>query len=87
MMWWNQAGEGNGQWLVMGVMMLLVWAATIALLARLIRWGRSTRSRTEGDPTTERAGQLLAERFGRGEIDEAQFIRARTLLRSQSSRS
>lgn len=86
-MWWNEAGGGSGQWLAMGVMMLLFWAATISLLVWFIRRGRSTLWAGADHRTIDRADELLAERFVRGEIDEAQFTRGRTLLHSSTGRS
>lgn len=87
MMWWNNAGWGSGQWLAMSLMMLLFWGAAISLLVWLLRRGRSTLSTGEHGRTSDHANELLAERFARGEIDEAQFERGRTLLRTRDGRS
>lgn len=84
MMWWTNAG---GQWLPMGLMMLLFWGALITLVVWLIRRARSTPSIDKHHQANDHADDLLAQRFARGEIDEAQFNRARLLLHPHGTRS
>ncbi len=64
----------------MGFMMAVLGGTAIALglwLVRRSRLEREVPSRRRGGAQADRA---LAERFARGEIDEAQFTRARTIL-------
>lgn len=87
MMWWNHGGWGAGDWLAMVFMMLIFWGAVIALVVWLVRSSRSAPSTGDQRPATDRADELLAGRFARGEIDEAEFTRSRTLLHAPSGRS
>lgn len=95
MMWWENGSWNGGSWLPMTFMMIgmvLFWAAVIALGVwgvRTARGGRRSPStattgsatRTDAaDPAPTPGEALLAERFARGEIDEAQFTRTRALL-------
>lgn len=82
MMWWNHGGWGAGEWLAMSLMMLIFWGAVVALGIWLVRSTRSTPTTPEPAGMTDGADRLLAERFARGEIDESEFARSRTLLRS-----
>jgi putative membrane protein len=91
MMGWNNEGWGAGQWVAMSLMMLVFWLAVIALGVWLIRSTRRT-ARTPESAIFERATEtdgaqrLLAERFARGEIDETEFTRSRTLLGASPSK-
>jgi putative membrane protein len=86
MMWWNHGSWGAGEWLAMSVMMLIFWGAVIAFGVWLMRGTRSTPSAAGRTTTTDGAQQLLAERFARGEIDETEFTRSRTLLRTSPAK-
>ena len=79
MMWWDHGGWGAGEWLAMSLMMLVFWAALIALVLWLVRSFR-TDQRSDTTAPTARADEVLAERFARGEIDEDEFTRRRELL-------
>jgi len=82
MMGWNNGGWGAGQWVAMSLMMLIFWVAVIALGVWLVRSVRSTPTTPEAATVSDGAQRLLAERFARGEIDETEFTRSRTLLRT-----
>ncbi|MDQ2838863.1 MAG: SHOCT domain-containing protein [Actinomycetota bacterium] len=86
MMGWNDGGWGAGQWVAMSLMMLLFWVAVIALGVWLVRSVRSTPTTPEAATVNDGAERLLAERFARGEIDEAEFARSRTLLRTSPAK-
>ena len=81
MMWYGHDGMGWGGWLAMSLTFVLFWGAIIAFA---VWWVRSYRSDhgTDRTPTTDRADEVLAERFARGEIDEDEFTRRRELLHS-----
>jgi len=68
MMWWND-GWGWGGWLGMSLLMLVFWGALIWLIATLVgnRSGKDT-------PPLRRAAEVLAERFARGEIGQAEYL-------------
>lgn len=68
MMWWYH-GWGWGGWLAMSLMMLAFWGAVVGLIVWLIR----TNSRQDKAPPPQRAEDMLAERFARGEIDAAEY--------------
>ena len=85
MMWWSNGGWGLGTWLTMGLMMVIFWAAVISLgvwAVRAVSTGHPAlpRRRRPG-----RAEQELAERYARGEIDEAQFTHARSILHADDT--
>ena len=81
MMIWGNGSWGVGSWVAMGLMMMVGFGAVIALGVWALR---GNRSKHETLPRTgsARADQELAKRFARGEIDEAQFTRARAILRA-----
>ena len=84
MIGWDD-GWGVGDWLAMGLMMAMMvafWGVLIALVVGLVR-GADTRHHAPGGfpgDSSERADEVLAERFARGEIDEDEFTRRRDLL-------
>jgi putative membrane protein len=87
MMGWDDGGWGTGAWLVMGLMMVLFWGAVIALVVWLVQSvGSDKKPGQTGASPTDRADEVLAERFARGEIDEDEFRRRRDLLHSGDSR-
>ncbi len=55
-------------WFGMSVGMLAFWALLIAVIVLVVRWvGGSTHASTSSPE------QILADRFARGEIDEAEY--------------
>lgn len=85
MMWWNQMGMNGGQWVAMSLTMLVAWSLPIALVVWLVRRGGGGRLPTGSPLDPDRAEDLLGQRFARGEIDEAQFTRARIVLRDSTT--
>ena len=85
MMWWSNGGWGVGTWLTRGLMMVIFWAAVISLVVRVVRavsTGHPALPRRRGHG---RAEQELAERYARGEIDEAQFTHSRSILHADDT--
>jgi putative membrane protein len=68
MMWWDH-GWGWGDWLGMSLMMLVFWGVVIGLIVTLVR----NRSTSDAAVSPRQAEDVLAERFARGEIDEAEY--------------
>ncbi len=87
MMWWNQMGMNGGQWVAMSLTMLVAWSLPIALVVWLVRRVGGGRLPTGSPLALDRAEDLLAQRFARGEIDEAQFTRGRVVLRDSTTRA
>lgn len=90
MMSWDD-GWGAGGWLGMSLMMMMMVAFWGGLIALIVWAVRSATPRQEGPwgprvGSTERADEVLAERFARGEIDEEEFTRRRELLHRQVPR-
>ena len=78
---------GWGGWLAMSLSFLVFWGLLIALVVWVVRTLRAdTSGDNQGPPPAPgiRAGEVLAERFARGEIDAEEFTRRRELLRSTS---
>ena len=84
MMWWNQMGMSGGLWVAMSLTMLVAWSLPIALVVWLVRRGGG-RLPTGSPLAPDRAEDQLAQRFARGEIDQAQFTRARIVLRDSTT--
>ncbi len=82
MMWWNDTGWGAGSWLAMAVMMVLLIALAVWLVGRDRTLPSSDREQSAKDDPD----RVLAERFARGEIDDAEFTRSRTILHPPSDR-
>ena len=78
---WNDGRWGAGQWIAMGLMMLVFWSAVAAVLVALFRrTGPHSDHPDSGSPQRD-AQRILSERFARGEIDEDEFVRRRDALR------
>jgi len=83
MMYWYGHGMGGWGFVLMAVSNLVFWGLLIVGVAFLVRYlGRTTRSAdpTGGRPTQPE--QLLAERYGRGDIDEEEYRRRLDTLRA-----
>ncbi|MEP6629062.1 MAG: SHOCT domain-containing protein [Lapillicoccus sp.] len=65
----------------MSLMMVVVIGAVGLLGVWLLRQGRNART-APLSARSARAEQELAERFGRGEMDEQQYTRARRVLQT-----
>jgi len=83
---WYGPWDGGG-WLVGSLMMLgtlLFWAVLIALVIwavrRFVPGGWTGAPSGTPPPGPPRAREVLDERFARGEIDEEEYRRRRTLL-------
>jgi putative membrane protein len=77
MMWYGWNG-GWGSWIGGAIMMLLFWGGLFFLLAWIIPGSR----REHGEKS---AGDILRERFARGEIDEEEFESRSRILREGGS--
>lgn len=78
---WNDGGWSGGQWLAMGLMMLVFWTAVVLVVVVFIRRPPGRRDTATASPTHHEAERILNERFARGEIDEDEFTRRRDALR------
>lgn len=83
--WYGAWGAGN--WLLMGLGMLLFWALMAALIVWLVasatgRAARTPRRDGPGSDTVSRsdARAILAERYARGEIDHEEYRMRRDVL-------
>ena len=67
-------GWGVLGWVVMGVMMLFFWAGVAALVVFLTHGARNSRENSAPVPSSrDDPERILAQRFARGEIDEAEY--------------
>jgi putative membrane protein len=75
---YGDGGMGWGGWVAMAAMMVVFWGAIAWVIVTQIRHGGSRSSQQGGgaDPL-----RLLDERFARGEIDEDDYQRRRSVLR------
>jgi putative membrane protein len=75
-------GWGWGGWILMTIAMVVFWAIVITAIVLGVRYvATATSQRDRPTPDTNRAEDVLAERFARGEIDEDEFRRRMTALR------
>ena len=79
MMYWNEGVGGWWGYVLMVLTMLLFLAVVITALVIMIR-SFSPKGRAEG-PLSSESERLLAVRFARGEIDEADYARRVDVLR------
>ncbi len=80
-MWGMHDGLGWGGWLFLGLMTLLLVGLVVGLVLLVVR---STSGRGAGQvpgAPASTAEHLLDERFARGEIDEEEYLRRRSVLR------
>lgn len=85
---WDEYGRHGygwdwGDWLAMGLIMLLFWILLLTAVFLLLRWFREQRSGGGGGARhqdNDAADRMLAERFARGEIDEEEYRRRRSVL-------
>jgi putative membrane protein len=81
-------GNGGGHWglwVLMIIAMVVFWGALAWIIVTLIRHRGTPPVPTEappssGSPPPSGALVILDERFARGEIDEEEYTRRRTLL-------
>ncbi|MEU1430148.1 SHOCT domain-containing protein [Nocardia sp. NPDC005746] len=85
MMYWNDHDLSGWGYAGMGVGMLIFWALVIGGIVLAIRFAVPDRG---GAPRYESPSpqELLAQRFARGEIDEAEYTSRLTALRASGAR-
>lgn len=87
MMWWGHGGWGAGGWVAMGLMMLVFWGLVATLVVWIVRSTSGTPQVPGGsDRTLPSPDSVLADRFARGEIDEAEFTSRRAALHGTATR-
>ena len=72
---WDWTGHMDGWWWLAVPLMLVFWA--------LVVWGVVTLVRGRDRDAPDRAEDILAVRFARGELDEAEYQRRRDLVRTR----
>ncbi|MDQ1661661.1 MAG: putative rane protein [Blastococcus sp.] len=86
MMWWPNGGMSGGGWVMMAIGMVLFWGLIITGAVLLVRiMNRPSGGTAPVDRPSP--GQLLAERFARGEIDEDEYHRRLATLAAAASRA
>ena len=83
MMWYDGNGWGWAGWILMTVGMVAFWALVITAVVLAIRYLTGSRS-SDASATSSvqnRADDVLAERFARGEIDENEYRQRLSALR------
>jgi putative membrane protein len=83
MMWYDGNGWGWGGWILMTVGMVAFWALVITAVVLAIRYLTRSRSSDASAASSgqNRAEDVLAERFARGEIDENEYRQRLSALR------
>ncbi len=74
-------GLGWGGWLLLGLLFLLLVAILVTGVVLLARATARRPSPTGGHQGRLPAEGILEERFARGEIDEQEFVRRRSMIR------
>ena len=81
MTYWYGNGMGTGGWLAMIAMMTIFWGLVILAGVMIFRGGGSRSL----DGTQDRgAGELLDERFARGDVDREEYEARRATLRGSA---
>ncbi len=83
--WYQDGGWGWGTWLGMAVVMAVVWGVAIAAIVMVFR--SADREGTGVSRSEPKPDQILAERFARGEIDEAEYRLRTDVLHSTTERA
>jgi putative membrane protein len=89
MMFWSDHDMSGWGYAGMVIGMVLFWALIFVGIIALIRFSTGatqTRSVPQFPPYSESPEQLLAARFARGEIDEAEFQQRLAVLRGATPR-
>ena len=69
-------------WIFGMLILVLFWGLVIAAIVLAARWLiRADRRGSHGSPAAPDALELLRQRYARGEIDEAEYERRRTVLK------
>ncbi|WP_332013559.1 SHOCT domain-containing protein [Nocardia cyriacigeorgica] len=84
-MYWSDHGMTGWGYALMIVVMVLAWALVAVAIIAALRVIASTSQRPPRS-SPDLPEQLLAERFARGEIDDEEFRRRLTALRSGTGR-
>ncbi|MEX1172061.1 MAG: SHOCT domain-containing protein [Chloroflexota bacterium] len=72
---WDWTGHMDGWWWLAVPLMIAFWS--------LVVWGVVTLVRGRDRGAADRAEDILAERFARGELDETEYRRRRDLVRTR----
>lgn len=85
MMFWSDHDMSGWGYAGMVIGMVLFWVLIIIAIVALIRFSTGSaqaRSNPQPTPYTESPEQVLAARFARGEIDEADYQQRLAVLRA-----
>ncbi|MEU1866406.1 MULTISPECIES: SHOCT domain-containing protein [Streptomyces] len=82
MMFWYGDGMNGWGWFAMSAGMVLFWGLLITVAVMLFRTLDRAGERPSGSRPSTSAEQILGERLARGEIDEEEYRRRLTALRS-----
>jgi len=72
---WDWTGHMGAWWWLAVPMMIAFWTLIVWAVVTLVRGGSGGQARSSAE-------DVLAERFARGELDEAEYRRRRDLVRS-----
>ena len=89
MMFWYDHGMSGWGYAGMAIGMVLFWALLVAGIVALVRFSAGSSQPGPGPwyPTySESPEQVLAARFARGEIDEAEYQQRLAVLRAHAPR-
>lgn len=84
MMYWYDDNMGWWGYTVMGIGMVLFWALLIVGIFALIKSSTGASTRRVTPPSSP--AQVLADRFARGDIDEAEYRSRLDILRDHWDR-
>ncbi|MEW5810019.1 MAG: SHOCT domain-containing protein [Actinomycetota bacterium] len=84
MMFWPDHDMSGWGYTAMAIVMVLFWLLVIAAIVALVRsgtGGTQNRPARQAPPFVESPEQVLAARFARGDIDEAEYQQRLAVLR------
>jgi putative membrane protein len=85
MMYWSPAIHGGGV-LAMTATMLVIAGMAVAVVILLVRYTAPAPAQARTLPPADLAEAVLAERYARGDIDDVEYRRRLSLLRSAHHR-
>ena len=86
MMFWSDHDMSGWGYAGMVIGMVLFWVLIIVAIVALIRFSTGSAQTRSIPPSPESPEQVLAARFARGEIDEADYQQRLAVLRATTHR-
>ena len=81
---WCTPGAGGAWWVITAIAMMVFWVVVVAGVVILVRHFTASRGVASSAGRSNRALDILDERFARGEMSEDDYVHQRALLKDES---